>query len=64
MTELLHRAFLLASTRPEEEQNAIALVLLDGLEEGLVPEPFDGGVVEEGFPGRAGASPRRSPAGN
>lgn len=31
MTDLLQRAFLLASLKPEEEQNALALVLLDGL---------------------------------
>lgn len=43
MTELLQHAFLLASMKPEEEQNALALVLLDGLEEGLAPMVIDAG---------------------
>lgn len=41
MTELLQRAFLLASAKPDEEQNALALVLLDGLDEGMPPMTFD-----------------------
>ena len=62
MTELLQRAFLLASTKPEEEQNALALVLLDGLEEGMPPLAFDGAretlTVQEPRP--RGARRRRS----
>lgn len=62
MTELLQRAFLLASTKSEEEQNALALALLDGLEEDLSLPSCDG-AREGATRGRSGAGGRRAREG-